>query len=69
MSSDLTEMRNMQEKRQFKLLYELVPLHLRATTNFPIFQMINIYILIKEKEKKKIKVSRNENKKFEKADT
>ena len=41
----------MQEKRQFKLLHELVPLHLRATTNFPIFQTIIIYILIKKKKK------------------
>lgn len=68
MSNNLTEMRNMQEKRQFKLLHELVPLHLRATTNFPIFQTIIIYILIKKK-KKKIKISRNENKRFKKADT
>lgn len=51
MSNNLTEMRNMQEKRQFKLLHELVPLHLRATTNFPIFQTIIIYILIKKKKK------------------
>lgn len=67
MSNDLTEMRNMQEKRQFRLLHELVPLHLRTTTNFPIFQMINIYILIKKE--KKIKVSGNGNKKFKMADT
>lgn len=53
MSNNLTEMRNMQEKRQFKLLHELVPLHLRATTNFPIFQTIIIYILIKKKKENK----------------
>lgn len=53
MSNDLTEMRNMQEKRQFKLLHELFPLHLRATTNFPIFQMTNIYILIKKEKENK----------------